>query len=66
MGFDGPAVSSADIILSENDALAEAEALRKVERTDRALGVVALVCLTVISLQGCFLLPLTIVLYGWK
>jgi hypothetical protein len=67
MSFDGPAVRHADdVVLGEGDTAAEADALRKVERTDRALGVVALVCLVVISLQGCLLLPLTILLYGWK
>lgn len=62
MSFDGPARTP---VLSEADALAEAEAERKIEICNRILGKVALTCLIVISLQGCFLLPVTVIAYGW-
>ncbi|HTK66803.1 MAG TPA: hypothetical protein VL595_30800 [Pseudonocardia sp.] len=63
MSFDGPAPVT---YMSEADALAEAAAERKIEFTNKVLGIIALACLIIISLQGCLLLPLTIVLYGWQ
>ena len=63
MSFDGPAPAG---YISEADALAEAAAERKIEITNKILGYIALACLIIISLQGCLLLPLTIVLYGWQ
>jgi hypothetical protein len=63
MSFDGPALVTH---LSEADALAEAEAERKIELANKILGRVAAVCLVVISLQGCFMLPMFILLYGWQ
>lgn len=63
MDFDGP---SPVAYMSEADALAEAAAERKIEAANKVLGYIAVICLIVISLQGCLLLPLTIVLYGWQ
>ena len=63
MSFDGPTPVQH---LSEADALAEAAAERKIELANKVLGYIALTCLIVISLQGCLLLPLTIILYGWQ
>jgi hypothetical protein len=63
MSFDGPAPAGH---ISETDALAEAAAERKIEITNKILGYIALTCLIIISLQGCLLLPLTIILYGWS
>jgi hypothetical protein len=63
MSFDGPAPVQH---MSEADALAEASAERKIALTNKILGYIALTCLIIISLQGCLLLPLTILLYGWR
>lgn len=63
MSFDGPAPVT---YMSEADVLAEAVAERKIEFTNKVLGYIALTCLIIISLQGCLLLPLTIILYGWQ
>lgn len=63
MSFDGPAPAA---YASEADLLAEAAAERKIELTNKVLGYIAVTCLVIISLQGCLLLPLTILLYGWQ
>ena len=63
MSFDGPAPTT---YMSEADLLAEAAAERKIELTNKVLGYIAVTCLVIISLQGCLLLPLTILLYGWQ
>jgi len=62
MSFDG---ATRNAYVSEEDAIAEAEAGRKIDICNAILGKIAVACLAVISLQGAFLLPITVIKYGW-
>jgi len=64
----GPSFAQSGATNDELDLLGfrNSAAERKIEITNKILGYIALTCLIIISLQGCLLLPLTILLYGWS